>query len=217
MRSITFGGWGCSPKCLKGLIVNSENIDYLAMGSMLELEKSLQSKQYDIVVGWSLGGQIALRLLSDNIIRAKKLILISTPFKFISQDDYKIGINKAVFANFKASLRLDFDRTVRMFYKLNAKNDIYYDRIITHLNQTTLQKNHNLEYWLDQLGHFSCENINWKNIPTTKLIYGNKDSLVNAQQSDLFEQKLPNAQKFILNNCAHTPHLHDLEHVKKLL
>ena len=44
-----------------------------------ELEKELQSKKYDYVIGHSMGGNILLRILSDNFYGAK-LILLSPEY-----------------------------------------------------------------------------------------------------------------------------------------
>ena len=68
-NTLTCSGWGMMPSSLDALVTSSNNINYMAHRSYNALLNSLpENTHYDTAIGWSLGGQILLRLISDHKI-----------------------------------------------------------------------------------------------------------------------------------------------------
>ncbi len=71
-----------------------------------------------IVLGWSLGGQIALQLATRMTLRA--LVLISATPKFVADTSWPYGMSPAVFAQFFAKLNENMEMTVQDFLSLQV-------------------------------------------------------------------------------------------------
>ena len=59
------------------------------------------------LVGWSLGGQLALQLASDPALAVRRLVLIATSPRFVRADDWPHGIAAATLHDFAARLERD--------------------------------------------------------------------------------------------------------------
>lgn len=77
--------------------------------------------------------------------------------------------------------------------------------------EISTENHQSLEFWLEELGRFSCLKINFDNFPRTVLLYGDKDVLVNPKQGEYYAGKIANSRLEIFKNCGHCPHLNDQE------
>lgn len=73
------------------------------------------------VLGWSLGGIVALRLAKLLPERITRLVLVSTTPRFVTGHDWSAGMMPTVLANFGAHLRNDFRGTVQDFLALQVR------------------------------------------------------------------------------------------------
>jgi len=73
------------------------------------------------VLGWSLGGQYALRLAARAAERVERLALIATSPRFVAAPDWPHGLAPAVLERFAAQLSADLDGTVRDFLELAVR------------------------------------------------------------------------------------------------
>jgi len=73
-----------------------------------------------------------------------------------------------------------------------------------HINE----KNYNnLQLWLDELGSFSCFDLNFADFGPTLIFHGRGDMVVNYRQAEIFAQKIKNSQCHIISDCGHCPHI----------
>ena len=89
-QNLFLTGFGQSDKQLLDLFdskFTGDNIsmEYHKYKNYEDLSKIVAKKHYKGIVGWSLGGQIACRLIADKLITADHLLLISAPFKLIGE------------------------------------------------------------------------------------------------------------------------------------
>ncbi len=167
-------------------------------------------------MGWSLGGQLAIRLIEKKILVPKLLILIAPPFQMIKDSRIQAGMAKAVFDEFYRNFTNAPDQTLKQFAILMAMNDRNAKDIVKTLDIN--EKNFaNLAFWLKELERFSCFDIDFSNMPRTLYFHGAGDMIVHASQSEYFQKKIKNFRLEIFKNCGHAPHLSDVERMKKII
>jgi pimeloyl-[acyl-carrier protein] methyl ester esterase len=74
-----------------------------------------------LLLGWSLGGQVALQLARQAPERVGALALVSTTPRFVGGDGWPHGIAPAVLAHFAKHLGSDYRQTVRDFLELQVR------------------------------------------------------------------------------------------------
>lgn len=214
-KTLTFSGWGQKHTSLQNICGNNAtHIHYAKHSSIDALFDALKNTETDLVIGWSLGGQLALRAINEGIIRTKKLVLLATPFQFIKSNDLKCGMSKDNFEEFKTSYQTQPEKTLQRFAQLIAKNDTHQKNIAKTL-LTNFETHENWVYWLNQLGKFSCKEINFNTIPDTLIIHGIDDTIVDFSQTSLFMPFIPPNQILSFDKCGHAPHLHDTNKVNQ--
>ena len=88
---------------------------------LLGIIKKLKLNNVNLV-GWSMGGMIAISFISQHPEYVKKLVLVSTPAKFVVSEDYDVGISHAVMQSFINKLRKSPVRMLGNFASLILKN-----------------------------------------------------------------------------------------------
>lgn len=76
-----------------------------------------------IVLGWSLGGTLALQLAAQAPARVAALVLIATTPRFAVATDWPHGADPLVLERFAAQLTKDWRRTVQEFLALQVRGD----------------------------------------------------------------------------------------------
>lgn len=76
-----------------------------------------------IVVGWSLGGLVALRLAALAADRIARLVFVSTTPRFVTAEGWTPAMTPTVLANFGTRLRDDFRGTVQDFLALQVRGE----------------------------------------------------------------------------------------------
>jgi pimeloyl-ACP methyl ester carboxylesterase len=213
----TFSGWGQPYDALKIVAGDAEHIRYNNFDDIDKLFASIKGNKYQTVIGWSLGGQIALRALDAGIISADKLVLIAAPFQFISENGMHCGMDIDTYTSFENMFNEDKQKTLQYFATLIAKNDRSMRGIARDLKSNMTDNLDNLSYWLGQLRNFSSSSLSFADIPQTTIICGQDDTIVDVTQSGLFGVLIKDCSINILEKCGHAPHMHDSEKVKELI
>jgi pimeloyl-[acyl-carrier protein] methyl ester esterase len=207
--ALCFSGWAQSHLSLQNILSNNFLVDYLDY-SLFANYKSLVAKAKfvtnspDIVMGWSLGGQIALRLLADKIIQTKLLVLLAPPFQMVKDARVQAGMPTKVAKDFYENLQKSPSDTLKKFSILTSLNDRNAKEISKTLD---IANSNNCLSWLNELYNFSCFDLDFSQMPPTVYFHGKGDSVVNVAQSKYFEQKIPNIKIYLLDDCGHAPHI----------
>lgn len=208
MTKITIlSGFGQKPKALQNVFTNKDTIalNYLETKNFEDLLTSdLKAYDNDVVIGWSLGGQVAVRLIEKQILKPKLLILIATPFQYVQNETNKIGVMQSNFESFKNVLNFDVIEALKYLAYLSAGGDENSDDVILNMNND--KPNENLINWLDELKDFSCFNISFKNFPKTIYICGDSDAVIDCSQYKYFQERIENFELKVIKNCGHAPH-----------
>jgi pimeloyl-[acyl-carrier protein] methyl ester esterase len=170
----------------------------------------------EILVGWSLGGQLALRLVEKKIIKPKLLILIAPPFQMVKDERIQVAMAQKTFADFYQNFVQAPNKTLKQFAILTAMNDRNSSEIARNLNVTETNISQ-LKFWLEELKRFSCFNLDFSEMPRTLFFQGAGDMIVHPTQAEYFQARIKNLRLEIFKNCGHAPHLSDLEKMQKVI
>lgn len=218
MRIVTLSGWGQPPCALSAAFPEAVPVDYAACDSLdsalARIAGAIEGAA--LVVGWSMGGQMALRALERGIAPPRRLALIATPLCFVRADAGGLGMPRDTFQQFRANLLRDPARTMRKSRALIAHGDERADTVggYSAAGGEKLAA-HDWPRWLDALVDFSPAASALASLPPTLLIHGENDAVVEAAQSAAWKEMIPGAALKLLPGCGHAPHWHDPERVRE--
>lgn len=219
MRILAFSGWSQRADALASILpMDAQAFDYGAYRSYNACKDALKTYEPEVVVGWSLGGQVALRAISDGIIKPKKVILLSAHYQALKTDDFPESFPFDVLDGLRSAYSTQPEGMLKDFYLTCAFGDSEQRKVVAGMQEgkASFEEHHWLE-WFDELTAFSCDSLDFAKIPPATLIYGEADCIVPVAQARHFAEKLHRAEVHILPNCAHAPHLHAPEAVRKLI
>ncbi len=215
MSILCLSGWGQPADALHAIAPDAVHLDYTVAGSVEAALELLAKHEADTVIGWSMGGQLAVRAISAGLLKTKKLVLIATPFQFVREQEETLGMGRDTFYLFRENLQASPARTFRKSYALITHDDGRADSIAPYLEEMhTRMPGRDWLYWLDALANYNCMELDFSRFPPTLLIHGLRDHVVAPAQSGAFFRRLPNARLEVLPECAHAPHWHDSAQVR---
>lgn len=221
MRILTLSGWGQPHDVLELIAPDATHFDY---SEYHEMENALAAiaaaaDSHDMVIGWSLGGQLAVRAIAKGLMKPKRLMLIGTPFQFVKTIDSPIGIPRDVHEQFRYNYITDPARTLDRAWELIAKDDKEHRRVRSFTGVQSKEKILGKDWlrWLDMLDGFTCADLEFKHFPPTLLVHGERDAVVWAEQAPMFAKAIPKNALSVWKECGHAPHWHDTEKLKKMV
>jgi pimeloyl-[acyl-carrier protein] methyl ester esterase len=219
--ALCLSGWGQKFDSLESSFSESFFVSSLPHSQFSSLENffdftSKQQFQPDVIIGWSLGGQLAIRLIEQEILKPKLLILIAPPFQMIKDSRIQAGMSEKTFSEFYKNFISAPNQTLKQFAILSAMNDKNSREIARNLDISD-QNFSQLKFWLEELRRFSCFEVTFTNMPRTVFLQGAGDMIVHASQAEYFKERIKNFRLEIFNNCGHAPHLNDLARIKKII
>ena len=221
---LCFSGWGQKFDSLEVIFRESffdpffvSSCNYAKFENIADFFDDIAHKQNpQIVVGWSLGGQLAIRLIEKKIIAPKLLILIAPPFAMVKNCRIQTAMSQKVFTEFYQNFIAAPSKALKQFAVLTAMKDGNAKEIVKNL-KIDEENFAQLKFWLEELQRFSCFDVDFSNAPRTVFFQGNKDMIVHASQAEYFAKKIKNFRLEIFENCGHAPHLNNLELLQKII
>lgn len=218
---LCLSGWGQKFDSLESIfdpIFFARSLNYSKFNDVQKFFTSIEQQKLntEILVGWSLGGQLAIRLIEKQILQPKLLILIAPPFQMVKDQHIKVGMTKSTFDEFYQNFSKAPTRTLKKFSILTAMNDQNALEIARNLNIND-DNFEQLKFWLEELGRFSCFKITFINMPRTIYFHGSGDMIVHVSQSEYFRERIENLRLEIFKNCGHAPHLNNPEHFREII
>jgi pimeloyl-[acyl-carrier protein] methyl ester esterase len=98
-----------------------------------------QMPQRGALLGWSLGGQLALRMAARAPERVSRLILVASTPRFVASADWPHGLEAAVLQRFAAGLSQDPARIVDAFLELQVRGGHSATAVLAQLRQALEQ------------------------------------------------------------------------------
>lgn len=218
---LCLSGWGQKFDSLESSfdpIFFAKSLDYSKFNDVEIFFDFVESQKLnpEILVGWSLGGQLAIRLIERKILNPKLLILLAPPFQMVKDSRIQAAMAKKTFDEFYKNFAEAPTKTLKQFSILTAMNDRHAAEIARGLDVN----DHNFEqlkFWLKELERFSCFDVDFSNMPRTLFFQGAGDMIVHSSQAEYFAQRIKNLRLEIFKNCGHAPHLSDVEKFQKII
>lgn len=220
-KILCLSGWGQKFDSLESIfdpIFFVQSFDYSKFYSLENCFTEIANSKFEpeILVGWSLGGQLALRLIEKKILQPRLLILLAPPFQMIKDRRIQAGMSKSTFDEFYKNFANAPTKTLKQFSILTAMND----RNAADIAKTLDVNDNNFEqlkFWLKELERFSCFDLSFSNMPRTLYFHGAGDMIVHVSQAEYFAKNIKNIRLEILKNCGHAPHLSDRQKLKNII
>jgi len=168
------------------------------------------------LLGWSMGGEIALEMWKQSKKRCRdercehdhnnisSLILISSTPRFVEADDFKIGMNKAVFSKFKKGIKDDAGKTMDDFYRMIFSDNEDPSKILPSLKEQTPSHKTLLDC-LDSFESFDERKV----LPTITvpalIIAGDKDAVIDPRASMHMSQEVKGSTIKMFKGEGHAP------------
>jgi pimeloyl-[acyl-carrier protein] methyl ester esterase len=175
-----------------------------------------------VLVGWSLGGLVSLRLARRYPQKVSALFQVATSPKFVQDRGWHTAIESSVFEQFAASLEKDIEKTVRRFMALQVR-----------ATDTSMQTVRELQSAIDERGLPDIgalrtglrilsdtdlrESLRQPGCPVSWLL-GDRDMLVPVGLAEALESMLADPVIDIVQGAGHAPFIsHPDAFVEKLL
>lgn len=213
MSTLTLSGWSQPADALNRALAlpDAASLNYSDYATLEQSFAGLAPYQASAhVIGWSLGGLLALHAIAAGVLKPQRLTLIATPYQFVSGQGFDGGMDPVTFQQFRESYARDAARTSRRFDALIAKGDSEAGRITRALAEYAMPPERERWLpWLDRLGQDSLRGMDLSATPATRLIHGTADAIVPIAQGEMLAQRLPNATLLRWEGTGHAPQLRD--------
>lgn len=162
-----------------------------------------------MLVGWSLGGLVSLRLAQRYPQMVKGLFQLATSPKFVQDGDWKTAIEAGVFEQFASSLQQDRDKTIRRFLALQVRGTDVSMQVVRQLQRAIDERGlPGVEALLAGLSILSETDlraaIQQLQCPMSWLL-GEKDALVPLELSETLLRMLPDTDIQVVTGAGHAP------------
>ena len=163
------------------------------------------------LVGWSLGGQLALQLASQPALAVRRLVLIATNARFVQSTDWPAGLPAATLTAFAAQLERDAPGTIADFLELQVRGSMDATAVRMGLQQS-LQRHgmaqpQGLRAGLALLEHNDLRELaRGLDVPAL-VIAGQYDRVTPPQAAQALVRLLPQAQLLQIPRAGHAPFL----------
>jgi pimeloyl-[acyl-carrier protein] methyl ester esterase len=168
------------------------------------------SNRYSLL-GWSLGGQIALDLAAAMPARVEKLVLVATTPRFVAAPDWPYGMKADAIEKMAKQLREDYQQTIRDFLDLQVRGSVEGASVIEQLRKALFvhgqAKPEALETGLSTLATSDLRPTLPHVRTPTLVVAGQNDRITAPGASRALAEALPDARYVEMRRAAHTPFL----------
>ena len=177
------------------------------------------------ILGWSLGGQVAMSLAIRMPEFVEKLILMSTTPCFVEKKDWSYGVNKQFFSNFEMEAKQNLNNTLMKFFLIQTRDIDDSKNVMSFLKNTFIEisdeNKSGMQLGLNVLKETDLRNEVQKIDKPSLIIAGDKDRLTSSKASIWLYEKIKGATLKEIkgaNHMAFISHRETMtESVKKFL
>ena len=220
LNCVLLHGWGVSNNVWKSFVLKLNNFENIYMPCLYDIYRhsndwrfeaaakalSKKIKENSIVIAWSIGGLIALKLMALTT-KVRAIIFIASSPCFVNKEGWPNVINKNSLSELKKRFSSDAAVGLKHFAGLAA----YGDMSSSVTNKTIRQylaaekQNQILSSWLnelektDQRDRFAALEI------PVQIILGQNDILIKSNIQNQIRQLNPYTHSSIIRDCGHAP------------
>lgn len=174
-----------------------------------------------VLVGWSLGSLVAMRIAIDTPHKVSRLVLIGATPCFVAREDWPHGVADEMFAQFSRSLAEDYAGTIRRFLSLQAQGSDAVRRVLSELRQRLLDQPRPaagaLEAGLSVLRGTDLREAAGRLCMPATLIHGLGDKLAPVGAARWLSQVMPDAALHEIRGAGHAPFLSHVREVAGII
>jgi pimeloyl-[acyl-carrier protein] methyl ester esterase len=174
-----------------------------------------------VLVGWSLGAQLALRFACTYPQRIAALVLIGATPRFVQAQDWPHGMSQVHFDAFAAQLATDQVATLQRFVALaslgSASARAQAQRLLALLAERPTPSLAALSAGLTVLRDVDLRGRLATMYVPTWIIHGAADAVVPASAGEWLAGRLPRSELRILDGSGHVPHVAQSERVTRII
>ncbi len=174
-----------------------------------------------VLIGWSLGAQLAMRIALVCPRKIHRLVLIGATPCFVNREDWPHGVADEVFEQFSRNLAEDYAGTIRRFLSLQAQGSDAVRTVLAELRTRLLSQPRPvagaLETGLQILrGTDMRKDVAWLSQPVT-LIHGAGDKLAPVSAARWLAQSIPDSSLHEIKGAGHAPFLSHAGEVAEII
>lgn len=200
----------------------------------LKLAKELEDLKSINILGWSMGGNVALWLAERLRDKLKSLILVSTTPQFIRTKNFGHAIFIEDLKNLERKILTRQDKGLNYFYKLaNCGDENHRDSSLCHYERSEVilsfkneiassqtprnDRLENLAQDLKTLTILDQKSLLEKISCPTLIIQGDKDMICLPPAAEYMQKKIKNSKMKIMENTSHIPFLTHPQEFNKII
>jgi pimeloyl-[acyl-carrier protein] methyl ester esterase len=176
-----------------------------------ELAEALVERvpEKSVVMGWSLGGMVAMRLAYRWPGKVRHLVLIGSTPCFVARSDWPYGVAPDVFEGFAQNLTQDYEGTLRRFLALQAQGTESMREVLRELRIRLLALPRASDATLQGGLNILQEADLRQGLPSISatIIHGTGDRLAPLGAAYWLTDQFANAQLFEVRDAGHAPFL----------
>ena len=220
MDCIFLHGWGVTNKVWREFATKLSGFDNILTPCLYAIARKSKDKGFksiaetlsktikknSILIAWSIGGLVALRLLRATTKIRAVVFIASTPC-FVNQKNWQNVIKRNDLIQLKKRFANDMWGTLNYFAGLIAYGDINSSQTNKYIRQHLVEEKQNeiLSFWLTALEENDQRNQFAELEIPSRIILGQNDVLIKPQIKDQVEVLNPSIHCEIIKNCGHAP------------
>jgi pimeloyl-[acyl-carrier protein] methyl ester esterase len=162
------------------------------------------------LLGWSLGGQVALQIAADAHLSVTKLLLVATTPRFCQTDDWPHGLPVTQVRALDRNLGRAYEKTMGDFFNLQFVDEDLpqerYRQILAFAVRTgTLPITDVARECLQVLSRADLRLLLAKVNQATLVIHGELDQIIPVSAGEYLAAHLPHAQLYRIPKVGHAP------------
>jgi len=172
-------------------------------------------------LGWSLGGQFALRNALDHPDRVRGLVMLAASPRFVADADWPHGVRSSLFRDFGDALSKDFRGTLDGFLALEALGSATAQEELRNLRAHAFERGEPapqaLIRGLELLDTFDARDELARLRVPSLWIAGRRDRLVPAGAMPAAAALAPDATSLVIRDAGHAPFLGAADEVARAI
>ncbi|MDQ6998573.1 MAG: alpha/beta fold hydrolase [Mariprofundus sp.] len=165
-----------------------------------------------LLVGWSLGGMLAMQIATALPERITALALISTTPQFKASDEWPHGSSDELFEGFRQAVSSGSPKALNRFFSLMLHGDAITRSDYNTIAKAAVDREHRVSQSGLKLGLALLEQLDLRSAATeitqpTLLMHGDSDAVIPIQAGHWLAKRCASQQQQFFNNCGHAPFL----------
>ena len=174
------------------------------------------------LVGWSLGGMLAMQIASQYPERIAALTLVSTTPRFRIGDGWQHGSSEATFQGFSQAVASGSPKALSRFFALMLHGDEISRTAYNALAKAAVDRQNRVSQAGMQEGMALLQQLDLRELANsitqpTLVLHGNADAVVPVEAGAWLADKLHNANIQTFAHCGHAPFLTQSESFNQTL